>query len=221
MIQTSIHQRGKTTPALSLTDRYPAIQKRIMNMTDVNSPSRRSRLSIGSLATLLTATIFISLPWSPELVVQASNPQIKNEAKSQADAIKPEVKRPQDKPESDSIGGTVLDENGKPQKAVKNAKSLLTLKTPNHDTKNRAQLSMTAIGVMKIGGIVVDQTNKPIEGATARVEIHYPKGDQTRRMETKRLDAQPTGQDGKWSIVGVPDNVTSIRFQLDHPNKVF
>ena len=63
--------RGSITPTLSLTDRYPAIQRRIMNMTELNNPCRSNRLAKISIAFIMATAILISLPWSPKLVAQS------------------------------------------------------------------------------------------------------------------------------------------------------
>jgi len=60
------------TPALSLTDRYPAIQKRIMNMTTPNATHRCARLSKASATAIAAFTLLISLPFSPTIVAQVS-----------------------------------------------------------------------------------------------------------------------------------------------------
>ena len=59
------------TPALSLTDRYPAIQKRIMNMTAPNATHRCARLSRESATAIAAFAILVSLPFSPTIVAQA------------------------------------------------------------------------------------------------------------------------------------------------------
>ena len=59
------------TPALSLTDRYPAIQKRIMNMTAPNATHRCARLSRASATAIAALAILVSLPFSPTIVAQA------------------------------------------------------------------------------------------------------------------------------------------------------
>ncbi len=148
------------TPALSLTHRYPAIRRRIMNMTDTNESRRTPRLSRKAIATCTIAAIFAALPVVPKIVAQT--PQAPKEIK-------------ESKPASDAA----------------NSKSGIS-----------------------IGGIVVDDKDKPVSNAEIKVISfeNYRTGGSPSLIASTRSDAS-----GRFRIAEVPPAEKLPMVQFTHP----
>ncbi|MBI1323037.1 hypothetical protein GC170_07600 [bacterium] len=104
------------TPTLSLTHRYPAIRRRIMNMTDTNESRRTPRLSRNALATCTVVAILAALPVVPKIVAETPPlQQPSGDADSKAGTPKIE---PADPRATLRIAGTVFDTDNEPVRGV-------------------------------------------------------------------------------------------------------
>jgi beta-lactamase regulating signal transducer with metallopeptidase domain len=103
-----VHRNSKITPELSLIQGFPAIRRRIMNMTDTNEMRRMPGLSTKTAIALTTAAILWALPLAPILVAETP---LQEQAK---EAISQNEKEPIADSESPSIGGVIVDENDEP-----------------------------------------------------------------------------------------------------------
>ncbi len=67
-----------------------------------------------------------------------------------------------------------------------------------------------------IGGIVVDEAGRPVQGATLRPRIEFKK----RPGNTKQLSSGrevKSNAEGKWQFDCVPDSMRDVQFEIHHP----
>jgi len=118
-------------------------------------------------------------------------------------------------------GVSVVNKSNQPPQTDNAATQKVIAKAEKKPDQAAPKLPASALATMKIGGFVVDSTDKPIEGVTARVYVGYPKGDGTRQSEQMKLESRPTDAQGRWSIDGVPANTTGMHILLKHPTMIY
>ena len=120
------------------------------------------------------------------------------------------------------VGEVQIELNNPPKRPPGNEiKPVAASQNPENPPDIKTDKPKSSFKTMKIGGITVDEQEKPIEGVVAQVMVSFPKGDQTSLTDQVSLVSKPSDAQGRWSIDGVPDNAISIRLMLKHPRKIY
>lgn len=176
------------TPELNLTDRYPSMKRRIMNMTETNQPRRHQQLSLTSALILTGFALLLSLPVTPQLVAETP---ISN----------PEVKYSITEIEDDTTAPVVSDISAQNEKT--------------HDT--HSDLTISNDSRFTIGGKLIDDaTGKAIQNAEIRfayIDSAQKFGDQTvKTSEPVRTDAE-----GRFQLNHLPSDYKFASVQIVSP----
>ncbi|MFM7128138.1 MAG: carboxypeptidase regulatory-like domain-containing protein, partial [bacterium] len=135
-----------TPQPLGLMDRYPVIQQRIMNMTELNRNPRFAALSRPAVFAIVLLGVSLSIPFAPKIVAMPQSPALKNQTLAK----------------DHYFGGKVVDEKNKPvagadvtfiylrPAAVPEIESLPPVKT---DAEGRWQVSNPQITLSLAGAV--------------------------------------------------------------------